>query len=647
VWGHKVFGVSRVVGLLVLTVRLSTAVAQTFLPVMDAADEWHLARALDVLALEPVATEFDKDVAEPEWALERIRRLLAEPMGLPGLADEIAVASGPGCTTSLWTLAGRLLEVTPEGVGEGEDEVALPDLSVPLSIPLRHGIREFLRCCRRAEGLLDVAYGRVGEDERRYAAGSVLGGILNIEDDEDARRALREQGLAEELVAEVIREGTAVDPAPSSLRQLAVMRGIELGAVVRAAVVVRDGVSALGAAVARVEEWPAVPVRATAGGLVVIVGTRGDDVHAEPAALVLDPGGDDVYRGAAARADGLGGTMVSVVLDLAGDDRYVGRGVLGPGSALFGICGIEDVRGDDVYDGRYTGAAAAFFGAAWLRDMEGNDRYRVTAHGQGAATCGAAFLCDASGHDVYEAGYYAQGFAGVRAVGLLVDSGGNDRYMAGGVLPDYERHPDRYLSLAQGFSTGMRPFAGGGVAALVDWGGNDVYVADVYGQGVSYWYSAGFLLDAEGHDAYTVHHYGQGSGIHLSLGLLADGAGNDVYSGAILAQGNAHDYAVGMLFDHGGDDTYTADHYSQGKALNTAMALLVDRSGKDGYFARRPALCQGAGDDGGRREARSLSVLLDLGGKDRYTCGAVDGVALLRNDDGIVYDAADPEGGER
>ena len=50
----------------------------------------------------------------------------------------------------------------------------------------------------------------------------------------------------------------------------------------------------------------------------------------------------------------------------------------------------------------------------------------------------------------------------------------------------------------------------------------------MYGQGVSYWYSAGFLLDSAGNDTYRVHQYGQGSGIHLSLGLLADGAGDEL-----------------------------------------------------------------------------------------------------------------------
>ena len=53
----------------------------------------------------------------------------------------------------------------------------------------------------------------------------------------------------------------------------------------------------------------------------------------------------------------------------------------------------------------------------------------------------------------------------------------------------------------------MRPFAGGGVGILCDLKGYDRYIADVYGQGASYWYSTGLLLDAEGDDIYRAYQY--------------------------------------------------------------------------------------------------------------------------------------------
>jgi hypothetical protein len=226
----------------------------------------------------------------------------------------------------------------------------------------------------------------------------------------------------------------------------------------------------------------------------------------------------------------------------------------------------------------------------------------------------------------------------VRGAGWLIDRAGHDRYLAGNRERDWGRHADRFLSLAQAFSIGLRPFAGGGFAALVDLGGNDTYVADVYGQGVSYWYSAAFLIDADGNDTYRMFHYGQGSGIHLSLGLLSDEAGDDSYTGSILAQGNAHDYAVGLLIDRAGNDTYTADSYSQGRGLYNALGVLIEGGGDDVYSARHTNECQGLGHDGGPREYGSLGLLLDEGGHDEYACGAAGACATLRPWYGVVWD---------
>jgi len=247
-------------------------------------------------------------------------------------------------------------------------------------------------------------------------------------------------------------------------------------------------------------------------------------------------------------------------------------------------------------------------------------------------------LRDQAGDDRYEVGAYGQGFSGVRGWGLLFDRGGHDVYLAGNRIQDFERDEPRFFSFAQGFSIGMRPHAGGGVAALVDLAGNDTYLGDIYAQGVSYYYAAGFLLDGAGNDRYDLHQYGQGCGIHLSLGLLADADGQDTYTGAILAQGAAHDYAVGMLFDHAGHDQYTADHHAQGRALNNAFALLVDRAGDDRYFGRDRQGTQGIGNEGGFRDYGSLALLVDLAGDDTYSGGFSNRAVTLRPLYGVVYD---------
>ncbi len=334
--------------------------------------------------------------------------------------------------------------------------------------------------------------------------------------------------------------------------------------------------------------------------------------------------------------------LVSQLLDLAGDDLYLGKGLLGPGAALWGACLILDAAGDDLYRADYAGQGAGLYGCAWLEDRGGHDLYTAGALAQGAACVGLGILRDINGDDIYQVGLEGQAFAGLRALGLLIDDHGTDRYIAGGRERDHERHPEHYLSMAQGFAIGMRPHAGGGLAALVDREGNDVYQADVYGQGVSYWYAIGMLLDLDGHDTYNLREYGQGSGIHLSSGLLWDRAGHDHYTGWSLSQGCAHDYALGLLVDHAGHDVYTADHFSQGRGMNNSVGVLVDATGNDAYFGIRLDTVQGIGDPGGEREYGSLSLLLDLDGRDSYSCAATNGAPTLRPFYGVVYDLAPP-----
>jgi hypothetical protein len=97
-----------------------------------------------------------------------------------------------------------------------------------------------------------------------------------------------------------------------------------------------------------------------------------------------------------------------------------------------------------------------------------------------------------------------------------------------------------------------------------------------------------------------------------------------------------------MLFDKSGNDTYTANSDSQGRALYNGLALLFDSQGNDVYNGRNPDICQGVGFDGYRREYGCLGLLLDLGGRDRYTCRAADRTSMLRPNFGVVYDAEPP-----
>jgi hypothetical protein len=629
-----------------------TAAAQEPAPLLGTNERAHLDRALDALNMTEGDLGFMKDVAEPLWAPGWVRQALKEPLRLPAIADRFRAAVATNDPAAVWALAGELLETEEPAGGPAEagtanqarssvaaDVVPSSGGTPELEGRLAESLGTFAQTAAVALRHLTNAFAGLTLDARQYLAACTLAGTFNAEDRPEVVPLLEAAGLPSQVVAKVIAEGLELDPRPSATNYFAQLSAMRFDELLAAGAMLQGAAARLADEAAGVKAWPTNVTRlATAAGT-ILVGTPRADTYDEAALLILDPGGDDRYGGAAGQANGLAGVPVACVVDLAGDDLYEGRGILGPGSALFGAACTLDGAGNDVYRAAYAGQAAALFGAAWLEDRGGDDEYRASAYAQAAAVAGVAVLRDRAGADRYEVGLQGQAYAGVRGFALLADDGGEDTYTSGGREPDYERYPERFLSLAQGCAVGARPFLGGGAAALVDRAGNDVYVADVYGQGVGYWYSAGFLLDGGGHDTYRLYHYGQGSGIHLSLGLLADEAGDDTYSGFGLVQGNAHDYAVGMLFDRAGRDTYTAESSAHGRAIHNALAVLVEGGGDDGYFGRLENECQGIGHDGGLRDYGSLSLLLDLGGADRYTFGATNGVRLLRPLYGIVYDA--------
>jgi HEAT repeat protein len=369
----------------------------------------------------------------------------------------------------------------------------------------------------------------------------------------------------------------------------------------------------------------------TEAGPIVVYG-YGDDIHDEAAdadaALVIDLGGNDTWtRGASASV--LKNRPVSVCIDLGGDDHYISKDDLCFGAALGGVAVQWDCgNGDDVYEAGHCSLGAGICGVGILVDEGGDDIYRCRDFGLGAGAFGIGILLDKAGNDYYHCDLFGEGFACTRGCGVLADLDGNDVYDAGGVHLHAPLYNDRYQSLSQGFSIGMRPDASGGVGVLVDVKGNDRYNADIYGQGASYWYSLGILVDDDGNDTYNLGQYGQGSGIHLSAGILVDRAGSDLYylkNG--VGMGGAHDYSVGMLVDRAGDDYYAGSGGSQGGALTDSVALLFDDGGNDAYAVATE------GSQGYASPARGtggIGLLLDAGGKDTYSEWDRDGAAWTK-----------------
>jgi hypothetical protein len=286
------------------------------------------------------------------------------------------------------------------------------------------------------------------------------------------------------------------------------------------------------------------------------IGTRGKDVHQlSPVrggniSVVIDPGGDDEYRGSDVALGGF-----SAIIDLSGNDRYIMDGA-GLGAAIAGAALLIDFAGDDSYEARFFAQGAAAFGIGALLDLGGNDRYRIEAWGQG--------------------------FALGDGVGLLWDRSGHDGYAAGGVPDPFKRAGG--VSAAQGVGYGLRGRLGGGVGILRDDGGDDTYEAQMFAQGLGYYYGLGLLWDRGGNDRYHALQYAQGNGVHQALGVLREESGDDRYHLAVLyGQGMGLDVAFGALLDMAGNDEYRAHDVAQGAGTANGVGLLADRAGADRF----------------------------------------------------------------
>ena len=597
--------------------------------------------ALDLMNVTRADLGFAKDHGEPRLVLNWVRSALSEPASLDRAAAVLWESVQDASGTELWVAATALAEAGPP-VSTNVVSSEARDNWEGLDPALAGVLSRFMESARAADRLLEQAFQGLSPAERSYLAASALAGPFNAEDEEDTRAALLEAGIGSNELARVLAEERALDATPAADYMLGLVERLDRGAVLEAGRLFYGAVTRLAGEARAVSNWPSGNVLLLTDLGPVRIAAAGNDSYSDRALLILSPGGNNTYHGDAGVANGLRGQRLAAVVDLEGADAYHSRGLLGAGSGLFGVSVVVDGGGDDRWQAAYAGQGAGIFGVAWLEERGGDDDYRARALGQGASVLGMGVLQDHAGQDQYTVGLQGQAYAALPGFAVLLDRAGADRYYAGGRELDHERNPERYLSLAQGCAMGGRPFAGGGVAVLADLAGNDTYTADVFGQGVSYYYAAGFLLDGAGHDSYAVHHYGQGAGIHLSHGLLLDVAGDDSYRGGILVQGAAHDYAVGVLLDRAGRDSYLADQNAQGHGMNNSLAWLVDGAGDDVYTARDPATTQGVGNEGGFRDYGSLGLLLDLGGRDVYSAGGKNNRALLRPLYGIVDDREAP-----
>ncbi|MGH2692197.1 MAG: hypothetical protein ACRDHM_06805 [Actinomycetota bacterium] len=432
---------------------------------------------------------------------------------------------------------------------------------------------------------------------------------------------------------------------------------------------------------------PATPERAASSPLVdgcdvrdelpyLCIGSEANNEYAEDAALLIDLGGNDVYRNGAGAApflppgdsDYIG---VSVNIDLAGNDTYIASTESRPpegtnpfavqGAAFGGGVGIlVDQAGDDTYTA-HTGAGskndirwgvaqgAGFGGTGALFDRAGSDHYSLTGDdgendwifliGQGAATnspdgAGIGVLIDQStGDDDYllDAGDVAQsdwdpdrlpvaravlgqGAAWLSSAAVLHDEGGNDGFTASASSRSLgvDRYPD------PGFGAFPIYFLFGAVG-----GSRQAPSALAYAQGwASLSGSTAMLITGDGDTTYEID--------ASSVGMASSDA---------QGQGRAiRSTAFALLHDRAGNDSYSAtaslEHDVEmtvgdscreagGKPCSGAQALVT--AGRDGDLVTHVA-AQGAGFYG-------QALLVDLNGNDRFEARSLERLDVLLQDE--------------
>jgi len=378
----------------------------------------------------------------------------------------------------------------------------------------------------------------------------------------------------------------------------------------------------------------------TPWGWIRIRGKGKHNVNGDDALLIVDLGGNDNYIGGVAASTST--HLINLVLDMQGDDTYKSDKP-SQGAGLCGVGVLIDAKGNDTYTAEHNSQGLGQFGLGLLADLEGDDDYFTKFSGQGCGYFGIGLLFDVDGNDNYKLYADGQGLGGVSGVGVLADRKGDDNYIAVRQhtvtgRPSYHSPGlDVCVSNAQGCGMGRRGDGSdghswaGGLGALLDSEGNDVYRSGNWSMGTGYWFGIGLLHDRSGNDEYHGVAYTQGTGAHFCIGALIDEEGDDKH----LAEENsrcsiswAHDFTISILLDVKGDDLYRIETDGLACSINRSVALLLDLNGNDTYHPqkdRKPGLAKNdpkfrkrSGVSAYFAETTSCALFLDICGSDSY-----------------------------
>ncbi len=372
----------------------------------------------------------------------------------------------------------------------------------------------------------------------------------------------------------------------------------------------------------------------TSYGLIIVGGSGPNTYTLEKgAALIIDLGGNDTYRGVVGASPNtdLGN---SVVVDLGGNDTYQAA-AFGLATGRLGVGVVIDHGGNDTYQLAPGSGGTGLAGIGVLFDGGGHDVYEGSRFTQGAGFAGIGLLVDLSGDDRYQGHGYAMGFGGPLGAGALLDVAGNDSYSCGGKYPSAYNATDapnakpsdpsfQYDCFGMGTGTGLRVLGkagapsphnlAGGLGMLLDVDGDDRYQSANFAQGHGYFFGVGAALDLNGDDDHQGARYGHGSSAHAGIGLMIDYQGKDRYGskGPFYNGGTAWDGSVALGLDGGSSSDLYDLPASTGLGMGDhgGWGLFVEEGGADQYAVKRGL---GVGSES------SIGAFFDLEGRDDYS----------------------------
>lgn len=324
----------------------------------------------------------------------------------------------------------------------------------------------------------------------------------------------------------------------------------------------------------------------TSAGPVIVGGTR-PKVYEKDAALILDLGGHNLYMNNA------GGTRegipVTLVIDWGGHNRYIARDNFSQGAALFGGGFLIDLVGSSTFVALDGSQGTGFWGVGFLYHG-GNSVFQARKNSQGVGQMGVGLLVGRQGHNSYSCMNEGQALGLYGGAGIMIDKGGHNIYRLGGLEPDHRDPLKSTVSMGQGFGYGLMPGEDkmgvpGGMGVLIDEMGHNIYIADYFAQGSSYYFSVGILDSRGANNQFIAGRYAQGAGIHSSVGVLLNRGGDSTFFSSYgVSQGMGHDYGIGFLQSDRGVNDYRGGVLVQGATTRGGLGILVDRSDDSSFF---------------------------------------------------------------